>query len=335
MPGRSYTSQNGYRYGFNSKENDDEVKGEGNQQDYGMRIYDPRVGRFLSIDPITVKYPELTPYQFASNTPLWGSDLDGLEVDFSTAKVQRQKYENYGNKFLNLLFNRDKVGANIGISAYNQTISTVEDATNLLFSTKGREQVALKYGTEVLNLMIANEKFKSGTITISDLLMQTKKYLSNPKNLEDLAGSFVSGWLIGRGINLFSRFTSFKFISSTVSQFKGFNTKGLVIWQGEDAARYLEGQAKAAYMAGENGTGTLILGINPTRQEIVEELIHHQQNLKYGSDYMVKNKNLIEIEAQDKLLKIGKKEGWSEEVMDEIRRAKQTWIEKLNKEKKE
>ena len=32
-----------------------------------MRIYDPRVGKFLSTDPITDKYPELTPYQFASN----------------------------------------------------------------------------------------------------------------------------------------------------------------------------------------------------------------------------------------------------------------------------
>jgi hypothetical protein len=55
------------------------VKGVGNQQDYGMRIYDPRIGKFLSVDPITSKYPELTPYQFASNRPIDGIDLDGLE----------------------------------------------------------------------------------------------------------------------------------------------------------------------------------------------------------------------------------------------------------------
>jgi RHS repeat-associated protein len=42
-----------YRYGFNGKENDNEAKGEGNQQDYGMRIYDPRLGRFLSMDPLS------------------------------------------------------------------------------------------------------------------------------------------------------------------------------------------------------------------------------------------------------------------------------------------
>ena len=65
--------------GKTGKENDNEVKGLGNQQDYGARIYDPRLGRFLSLDPITAKYPELTPYQFASNRPIDGIDMDGLE----------------------------------------------------------------------------------------------------------------------------------------------------------------------------------------------------------------------------------------------------------------
>ena len=58
------------------------MKGEGNQQDYGMRVYDPRVAKFLSIDPLTQSYPELTPYQFASNTPIQATDLDGAETDY-------------------------------------------------------------------------------------------------------------------------------------------------------------------------------------------------------------------------------------------------------------
>ncbi|RXK85907.1 RHS repeat domain-containing protein [Filimonas effusa] len=81
MPGRNYNAAV-YRYGFNGKENDNEIKGDGNQQDYGMRIYDPRLGRFLSVDPLMSKYPELTPYQFASNTPLQAVDLDGAEALF-------------------------------------------------------------------------------------------------------------------------------------------------------------------------------------------------------------------------------------------------------------
>ena len=78
MPGRKLSFGN-YRYGFNGKENDNEVKGDGNQQDYGMRIYDPRIARFLSVDPITKGFPMLTPYQYASNRPIDGIDLDGLE----------------------------------------------------------------------------------------------------------------------------------------------------------------------------------------------------------------------------------------------------------------
>jgi RHS repeat-associated protein len=69
-----------YRYGLNGKENDDDVKGIGLQQDYGMRIYDPRVGKFLSVDPLTRSYAELSPYQFASNTPIAAVDIDGQEA---------------------------------------------------------------------------------------------------------------------------------------------------------------------------------------------------------------------------------------------------------------
>jgi len=45
MPGRTYRQPNSsYRYGFNGKENDNEVKGEGNQIAFENRIYDPRLG---------------------------------------------------------------------------------------------------------------------------------------------------------------------------------------------------------------------------------------------------------------------------------------------------
>ncbi len=82
MVGRKWSLSGGYRYGFNGKENDNEIKGEGNQQDYGFRIYDPRIAKFLSVDPITKQYPELTPYQFASNRPIDAIDLDGAEASY-------------------------------------------------------------------------------------------------------------------------------------------------------------------------------------------------------------------------------------------------------------
>jgi RHS repeat-associated protein len=71
---QGYTS-GGYRYGFNGKENDNETS----TQDYGMRIYDPRAGRFLSVDPLTKSYPWISPYIFAENDVIRSIDLDGLE----------------------------------------------------------------------------------------------------------------------------------------------------------------------------------------------------------------------------------------------------------------
>jgi RHS repeat-associated protein len=78
MPGRNIKSQV-YPSGFNGKENDNEVKGNGNQQDYGLRIYDPRLGRFLSVDPLAASFAWNSPYCFAENSPIWGIDLDGGE----------------------------------------------------------------------------------------------------------------------------------------------------------------------------------------------------------------------------------------------------------------
>ena len=76
MPKRNDNSDK-YRYGFNGMEKDDEVKGNGNSYDFGARIYDPRIGRWLSLDPQSEKYPMLSDYSFVANSPLMIIDPDG------------------------------------------------------------------------------------------------------------------------------------------------------------------------------------------------------------------------------------------------------------------
>lgn len=49
LPNR-HGSTDDYRYGFGGQEKDDELKGEGNSLNYEFRMYDPRVGKFLSLD---------------------------------------------------------------------------------------------------------------------------------------------------------------------------------------------------------------------------------------------------------------------------------------------
>jgi RHS repeat-associated protein len=74
-----------YRYGFNGKELDKPGMGGGQSTyDYGFRIYNPAIAKFLSVDPLTREYPWYTPYQFAGNKPIWAIDLDGLEEFIKT-----------------------------------------------------------------------------------------------------------------------------------------------------------------------------------------------------------------------------------------------------------
>jgi RHS repeat-associated protein len=72
-----------YRYGFNVQEKDNEMKGTGNSLDFGARIYDSRLGRWMSLDPLQAKYPSLSPYNFVANSPLMFIDPDGKRIIIS------------------------------------------------------------------------------------------------------------------------------------------------------------------------------------------------------------------------------------------------------------
>jgi len=86
MPNRSgqndELNNNGYRFGFNGMEKDDEIKGAGNSYDFGARLYDARIGRWLSMDPLSSKYPDHSPYTFVGNMVLIAIDPDGKKIQF-------------------------------------------------------------------------------------------------------------------------------------------------------------------------------------------------------------------------------------------------------------
>jgi RHS repeat-associated protein len=80
LKGRNWSTEE-YRYGFNGKEKDDEgMGGGGSTYDYGFRIYNASLGKFLSMDPLNKKFSMLSSFQFASNMPIQAIDLDGLEA---------------------------------------------------------------------------------------------------------------------------------------------------------------------------------------------------------------------------------------------------------------
>ena len=66
-----------YRFGFNGKESDDEVSGEGNTIAFEARIYDSRLGRFFTTDPWQHRYAWQTPYAYFANSPIVKTDFQG------------------------------------------------------------------------------------------------------------------------------------------------------------------------------------------------------------------------------------------------------------------
>jgi RHS repeat-associated protein len=80
-----------YRHGFNGKENDNEVKGTGNSVDFGARIYDSRLGRFLSVDPLFKEYPNISPYAFVANSPIRFIDYDGRHIRDANGNIVYSK----------------------------------------------------------------------------------------------------------------------------------------------------------------------------------------------------------------------------------------------------
>jgi len=82
MIGREFEADTvgGYRFGFNGNEMDDETYGDGNEMDFGARIYDGRLGRWMSVDPLIREYPYISSYSFALNNPTLFLDPDGNSI---------------------------------------------------------------------------------------------------------------------------------------------------------------------------------------------------------------------------------------------------------------
>jgi RHS repeat-associated protein len=85
MPGR-YDNASGYRYQGQGQEEDNEFT-EGRLV-FEYRVHDPRIGRFLSVDPLRQQYAYNSTYAFAENRVIDGIDLEGKE--YSTTRSGEQ-----------------------------------------------------------------------------------------------------------------------------------------------------------------------------------------------------------------------------------------------------
>jgi hypothetical protein len=103
------------------------VQGEGNSVNFRFRLYDPRLGRFFAIDPLTRKYPYNSPYAFSENCVINSVELEGLEL------VHVYNLQNDGTwKYVKTYTNNDLIGE---INRYNYTVNG--EITGVVFKNDG------------------------------------------------------------------------------------------------------------------------------------------------------------------------------------------------------
>ncbi|MCB9018859.1 MAG: hypothetical protein H6546_00850 [Chitinophagales bacterium] len=91
MSGRAWEAGSSHRYGFNGKEKDNEIAGNENIYDLGLRSYDTRLARMWKVDPRTNEYPWQTPFAYHRNGPI--SMLDFLGGGDPSTEVEATEEE--------------------------------------------------------------------------------------------------------------------------------------------------------------------------------------------------------------------------------------------------
>lgn len=126
--------------------------------------------RFLSIDPLTNKFSMLTPYQYASNRPIDGIDIDGLEHASYTVKLNDQ----------------GKVVQKIETSQFIKEVGTKGWGTVYAFYDSNNNKV--------FEIFQASEPPAIWTGAGRPLYISGKKILGNYRDMEEEEGFYNGGW---------------------------------------------------------------------------------------------------------------------------------------------
>ena len=128
----SQISENRYRY--NGKEN---LEFFGIPYlDYGARLYDPHIGRWLQQDPLAENYQNISPYAFCANNPIKYVDSDGRMIG--------DYYDIFGNFITNdgLDDNKIYISSQDAISDYQKELDSSGDQSMAIKQLKkGSEEV--------------------------------------------------------------------------------------------------------------------------------------------------------------------------------------------------
>jgi RHS repeat-associated protein len=184
MAGRTYNSS-AYDYGFNGNIEDSEILSNGRWQDYGFRAYRNDICRFVSVDPLKDKYPNLNPYHFCDGNSITNIEIDGRDFgvkinhDTKTIVVVANVYAVSKKTYNQVL---------AGAKQWNE-ISQTENGYTVKFDINifeipkpTNEEVINWDGSKKINFYKGNGKIRK-----SVLKKQTQAYINFLANANDLS----------------------------------------------------------------------------------------------------------------------------------------------------
>ncbi len=128
--------------------------------DYGARMMDPILGRFINVDPLAEKYPEMSPFVYTANNPIRYIDPDGMDWYEFEGNVIWQKgnaknytsangdvYNNIGTSYIETLldgtaviYNQNEIAGIYTLDEQNEALGNFETVQKLF-----GEDVVIKF----------------------------------------------------------------------------------------------------------------------------------------------------------------------------------------------
>ena len=137
MTARSYSNGTKSRYGYNGKEKENEISD--SDYDYSARLYNSKLGKWFSVDPLFTEYASYSSYSACNNSPMFLVDPTGKGAEISNVVIDQTKGSGTANMTFHVYLYADP----------NAAAGTISDpATNL----KNQLGEANKDGTWTINV---------------------------------------------------------------------------------------------------------------------------------------------------------------------------------------
>ncbi len=201
MPGRSYNAHT-YRHGFTGHEKESDLAEGIYTTEY--RLYDARVGRWLSVDPLFEKYVGMSPYNYCMLNPVMMVDPDGREIKIGKLSYQPgitelpdelSQYERNAILVLNTLYNKGSEKMKNVISV----LSTTQERIYQIVESSITSYSDIPYGG------VYDINWDSYGALQTDVIINGAPLVLSPANglYHELGHAFVSldAWIVGNNPN--------------------------------------------------------------------------------------------------------------------------------------